>query len=311
MHDPKRILIIGGAGFIGAPTARLLLEQGQQVVVLDNLSSGQLENLPLKHPNFEFVEGDVLEYPLVVDLLNGCDAVLHLAAISSVPQSIENPIYSFQVNTQGFLHVLCAINQAKRPIRFVFASSAASYGGGGELPCRDDLPLIGAPLSPYALQKIHNEMYAELYARVYNTPSLALRYFNVYGKGQDPYSPYSGVMSRFLEAYQNDQELIIFGDGMQSRDFIYVEEVALANCLALQSTVTGILNIATGEAKTLLQLLEYIETIGGKPAKLRFEPKRLGDIQSSYAAVFKAKEQLGFQSSLSLQEGIKKMLEKA
>lgn len=305
---PQRILVTGGAGFIGSHTVDFLLRQGNQIVVLDNLSSGKLENLNLKHPDLEFVEGDVLEYPLLADLLRDCDAVLHLAAISSVPKSIENPIYSFQVNTQGFLHVLQAVYKSKRNIRLVYASSAAVYGDLRELPCRDDVLLSGKPLSPYALQKIHNEEYADLYARLHGVESLALRYFNVYGPRQDPNSPYSGVISRFLDVYKNDAEFMIFGDGKQSRDFIYVSDVAMANWLALKGTYNGILNIATGERETLLETIKYMEEVGKKPAKLHFEKTRTGDIKSSYAATKLAEQHLGFKYAVTLKDGIRKLV---
>jgi UDP-glucose 4-epimerase len=304
----QRILVTGGAGFIGSHTVALLLEQGKQVVVLDNLSSGKMTNLNLTDPNLEFIEGDVLEYPLIEELVNTCDAVLHLAAIASVPQSIEHPIYTFQVNTQGFLHVLQAVQKADHRVRLVYASSAAVYGDVAELPCRDDMALSGMPLSPYALQKIHDEDYARLYDRLHSVPSLALRYFNVYGPGQAPASPYSGVISRFLDAYKADAELKIFGDGQQSRDFIYVSDIAQANVLALLSKYHGALNIATGQPQKLLQLVEYIQAAGGKPANLTFEPARSGDIKSSYAATDLATQHLGFQAVVSLRDGIKQML---
>lgn len=306
--SPQKILITGGAGFIGSQTVELLLQQGKQIIVLDNLFSGSLANLNLQHPNLEFIEGDVLEYPLVEDLLNGCDAVLHLAAIASVPQSIENPIYTFQVNTQGFLHVLEAVRKAKRPIRLVFASSAAVYGDLSDLPCRDDVPFTGIPLSPYALQKIHNENYATLYARIHGVKSLALRYFNVYGPTQDPASPYSGVISRFINAYKYDTNLTIFGDGEQSRDFIHVSDAAQANLLALNSDFCGTLNIATGVQETILDLIKYIEAVGKKPAKLQFEPRRVGDIKSSFAAINRAEAHLQFKFAMSLKEGVEKMM---
>lgn len=306
--SPQKILITGGAGFIGSQTVELLLRQGNQIVVLDNLFSGNLSNLNLANPNLEFIEGDVLEYPLVEDLLRNCDAVLHLAAVASVPHSIENPIYSFQVNTQGFLHVLEAVRKAERPIRLVYASSAAVYGDLSDLPCRDDVPFTGIPLSPYALQKIHNENYASLYARIHGIKSLALRYFNVYGPNQDPSSPYSGVISRFLNHYKNNNELTIFGDGDQCRDFIHISDVAIANALALQSDFTGFLNIATGEQETILNLIKYIEAVGGRLAKLRFEPRRIGDIKSSYAAIKRAHEHLGFKYSIALKDGVKEMM---
>lgn len=301
----ERILVTGGAGFIGSHTVSLLLREEKQVIVLDNLSSGKLDNLPLNHPNLEFVEGDVLEYPLVEDLLKNCDAVLHLAAIASVPQSIEHPIYSFQVNTQGFLHVLQAVYKSKQPIRLVYASSAAVYGDAKELPCRDDQALAALPLSPYALQKLHAEDYAELYARLYGANSLGLRYFNVYGPGQDPNSSYSGVISRFIKAYNQDSELIIYGDGKQSRDFIHVSDVAIANLYALQSGYTGVLNIATGQSQSLLDLIAHIEAAGNKAAQLQFEPARTLDIYASYGTTELAEQQLGFRYSKSLAEGIR------
>lgn len=309
MTTAQRILVTGGAGFIGSHTIDLLLSQGHQVTVLDNLSSGQLKNLDLKHPNLSFIEGDILEYPLLEELIDVNDAVLHLAAIASVPLSIEDPIYTFQVNTQGLLHVLQAIQKARREIRLVYASSAAVYGNLSILPCRDDLPLSGLPLSPYALQKIHAENYADLYQRLHGVKSLGLRYFNVYGKRQDPTSPYSGVISRFLDAYRNEGKVTIFGDGQQSRDFIYVNDVAIANALALQSDYHGILNIATGEPQTLLQLVEYIQEAGDHALAPFFEPARFGDIQSSFGSTKNASQTLGFKYAISLREGIKLMME--
>ena len=245
---PNRILVTGGAGFIGSHTVDLLLSEGKQVTVLDNLVSGKKENLDLKHPSLQFVEGDILEFPFLEELIRDCDAVLHLAAFVSVPGSIEFPIFSFQVNTQGFLHVLQAVNRTKRPIRIVHASSAAVYGNTTALPCRDDIPLTGKAQSPYALQKMHSEEYARLYEQLHDIRSLSLRYFNVYGSRQNPDSPYSGVISRFLDAWQKNEELTIFGNGLQTRDFIHVQDVARANSPS-QSDYAGVLNIVTGSAK--------------------------------------------------------------
>ncbi|EKD70521.1 MAG: UDP-glucose 4-epimerase [uncultured bacterium] len=304
MQNIQRVLVTGGAGFIGSASVDLLLQQEKQVVVLDNLYSGKLENLPLQHPNLEFVEGDILEYSLVENLLVGCDAVLHLAAIPSVPFSIDNPIYTFQVNTQGFLHVLQAVHQAKRSIRLVYASSAAVYGDVKSLPCRDDELLTSQPLSPYALQKWQCEEYANLYVHLHQLPSLGLRYFNVYGLRQDPASPYSGVITRFLDAYHQEKELTVFGDGMQSRDFIHVSDVARANVFALQSHFAGAVNIATGSQETLLQLIDYISQAGKHAAQIEFQPARIGDIKESYAAVKLAEQHLGFKYTVSLKDGI-------
>jgi UDP-glucose 4-epimerase len=302
---PQHILVTGGAGFIGSHTVNLLVQQGFIVTVLDNLSSGQLSNLDLHHPNIDFIEGDILEYPLVEKLVASADAVLHLAAIASVPFSIENPIYSFQVNVQGLLHVLCAIQQAQRPIRLVYASSAAVYGNTQALPCQE--AMRGTPLSPYALHKMNNEDDASLFTRLHAISSLALRYFNVYGPGQDPTSPYSGVISRFMGAYQRRETLTIFGNGEQSRDFIHVHDVARANLLALNNSYCGTLNVATGKPQTLLQLIHYIQAAGSYPATVLHAPAREGDIQASYAATRLATEHLNFTYTIELADGIKQM----
>lgn len=304
---PVRILVTGGAGFIGSHTVDLLLAQEREVVVLDNLSSGKLENLNLKHPNLELIEGDVLEYPLIADLIKNCDAVLHLAAIASVPKSIIQPIYTTQVNVQGLLHVLQAITEVKPSVRLVYASSSAIYGQPSQLPCREDRAFDYQPLSPYALQKQQDEQWANLYAPLHQISSLGLRYFNVYGERQDPSSPYSGVISLFIDAYQKDQEATVFGDGTQTRDFIYVGDVARANWLALQSSVTGMLNIATGRPQTILELIQCIEATGNHPLKKRFAAPRSGDIYASYANVEKAKQVLDFQSQIPLDEGIQRL----
>lgn len=306
--SPQRILVTGGAGFIGSHTVSLLLSKDKEVVVLDNLFSGKISNLDLSNPNLEFLEGDVLEFPLVEELLINCDAVLHLAAIASVQLSIENPLYTSQVNTQGFLHILQAIYQAQRPIRLVYASSAAVYGSSQALPLREDASPLAAPLSPYALQKVQNEQYASLFNHLHQIQSLGLRYFNVYGKGQDPLSPYAGVISKFIDAYQKNEKLTVYGDGNQSRDFIHVEDVARANLLALEHQYNGVLNIATGQPQTVLALIKSIETIGQKSADIQFEPVRKGEINASYAAVQQAADQLGFHYQISLSEGIKRLM---
>ena len=306
---PQRILVTGGAGFIGSHSVDYLLRQDCNVFVLDNFSSGKVENLDLHHPNLEWMEGDVLEFPLLVDLLKNCDAVLHLAALASVPESIANPIYSMQVNTQGFLHVLQAVRECRKDIRIVYASSAAVYGDTVNLPCREHQ--IETPLSPYALQKMNCEQYAALFATLFGIRSLGLRYFNVYGDRQDPRSPYSGVISRFLDIYQKEEELVIYGDGLQSRDFIHVSDVAKANWLALSSQESTAMNIATGRPETLLALIDYIEAAGAKPAWRSFVDARAGDIRESYADIRLAQERLGFTATVALKDGIASMMKQS
>ncbi len=304
----QQILVTGGAGFIGSHTVDLLLANDKKVIVLDNLASGNLDYLDLTHPHLEFINGDILDYALVKRIVANCDAVLHLAALPSVPKSIEEPVKSLQVNMQGFIHILQAIRESGKPIRLVYASSAAVYGDSSKLPCDDSAPLAAA-LSPYALEKANNERYADLYARLFNIKSLGLRYFNAYGPRQDPTSPYSGVISKFIEFYQQNKTITIFGDGKQSRDFIHVSDIAKANLLALTGDYSGVLNIATGIPETLQNLVQYIETLGKKPARLEFVPARAGDVAQSYAKIDKAKDHLGFYYSTNLEQGIQSLLE--
>lgn len=305
----QRILVTGGAGFIGSHTVDLLLKLGHQVSVLDDFSSGKRSNLDQSHPALQIITGNILDEACVAECIKDCDAILHLAAIVSVPQSIADPLHSFRVNTQGFLHVLQAIQTAgRRSVRIVYASSAAVYGRETQLPCRDDVRLSKMPLSPYALQKMHKEDYADLFAKMYGVPSLGLRYFNVYGSRQDPNSPYSGVITRFIHAYQQGKPLVIFGDGQQSRDFIHVSDVALANYLALMSDYQGSINIATGQPQTLLQLVQHIESLGGRRVQVQFAGAREGDIPHSYAATQLAKTHLQFEAQVSLSQGMQELL---
>jgi UDP-glucose 4-epimerase len=305
----KSILVTGGAGFIGSHTVDMLLKSGKRVIVYDNLATGKLTYLDLFNSNLEFVPGDILDYPKLVAQINRVDTVLHLAALPSVPKSIEDPVNSLQVNLQGFLHVLQAIRETVSPIRLVYASSAAIYGSEAPLPCRDDAAaLANAPLSPYALEKANNERYADLYARLFGLKTLALRYFNVYGPRQDPHSPYSGVIAKFIERYQKQEDIQVWGDGHQSRDFIHISDVARANCLALESDYTGVLNVATGVAENLLNLIQCIETAGGAPAQVFKTAARAGDIRESIAATDKAEKHLSFRYQVPLQEGIRQLM---
>lgn len=303
----KRILITGGAGFIGSHTVDLFLQHDIQVIVFDNLISGKLSNLNVFHPNLRVVQADVLDLTLLSKEMAACDTVLHLAALPSVQKSIEDPLLSLKVNTFGFLHVLEAVRRSNKPIRLIYASSAAVYGCVAELPCSDEHPLPQDTLSPYALEKANNERYADLYARLFGIKSLGLRYFNVYGVRQDPQSPYSGVIAKFIERYQKGEVITIFGDGKHSRDFIHVHDVARANLLAVQSDYCGVLNIATGVPETLLNLMSYIETMGGKRTEREFAAVRPGDIQKSYASITQAETQLGFRYTIPLAEGIRSL----
>lgn len=304
----KKVLVTGGAGFIGSHTVDLLLANHYKVIVYDNFSTGKLPNLNLFHSEMEMIQGDILDYSKLAKEIARCDVVLHLAALSSVPQSLEEPVESLRVNSMGFVNVLQAIRANHKPVRLVYASSASVYGQVKELPCRDDRPLMSNPLSPYALQKIDNEHYADLYFRLFKIPSVGLRYFNVYGPRQDPKSAYSGVISKFIDQYQKNEPITILGDGEQSRDFIYVKDVANANLLAIENDFCGVLNIATGRAETLKNLVSYLSQVGGRPAELQFMPARPGDIPHSYGTTEQAVSYLNFQAKVSLAEGIKELL---
>ncbi len=305
----RRVLVTGGAGFIGSHTVDLLLAADVQVVVLDNLVSGRVANLDLSHPKLTFIEGDILDHTLVEKALQGCDGVLHLAALPSVSSSIENPLASFNVNMHGFLQVLQAVRASSKKIRLVYASSAAVYGDNKNSACDDETELSSQPLSPYALDKINNERYAHLFKQLFDVDSVGLRYFNVYGAGQDPHSPYAAVISKFIELYQQNETIPVFGDGEQTRDFIHVSDVAKANWLALQGNYCGIVNIATGIPETLKNLVRYIETAGKRPAALTFKTPREGDIRHSCAKTTKALNELGFRYSIKLEQGIHSLLE--
>jgi len=303
----KSVLVTGGAGFIGSHTVDLLLEHGLRVIVYDNLMTGKVTHLNLFHPQLEFIPEDVLNYSTLLKQVKRVDAVLHLAALASVQQSIEDPLGSLRINTQGFLHVLQAIHEAKRPVRLVFASSAAVYGNCTHLPCHEEFFDV-QPMSPYALEKANNERYARLYEHLFHIPSLGLRYFNVYGPRQDPASPYSGVIAKLIAQHQKGEAVTLFGDGKQCRDFIYVGDVARANLLALQNDCTGILNIATGIPETLCNLVHYIEQTGGQSTGVNFAAERPGDIRESYASIEKAEKSLSFRYNTKLSDGIRLLM---
>ncbi len=305
----KQVLITGGAGFIGSHTADALLGQGFAVRVLDNLSNGKRANLnpgALADGRLSLIEGDVRDAAVVDAAVTGVDAVLHLAAQVSVPLSVADPVASSTHNIAGFLNVLDAVRRYKIP-RMVYASSAAVYG----LP--ETLPLTEAntarPLSPYGLEKFINDQYAALYLQLYGVSSVGMRYFNVYGPRQDPKSPYAGVISKFADGLESAKALRVFGDGSQTRDFIYVGDVARANVLALQATVTGVLNVGTGKSVTLLQLIDAMKVAFGKPAEVRHEPPAPGDIADSATNPARLQQTLGWQPATPFVQGLRALAE--
>ncbi|MCK4870191.1 MAG: SDR family NAD(P)-dependent oxidoreductase [Gammaproteobacteria bacterium] len=301
METCNRILVTGGAGFIGSHTVEELLKHGYQVRVLDNLSTGSINNLP-KDPNVEFIQANVADQDAVMKAVQNTVGIIHLAAQVSVPHSVKNPHESFSTNVLGFINVLKAIRTHNHKIRLVYASSAAVYGNIDELPCVEHT--MAPTMSPYALDKLSTEQYAGLYFRLYNISSLGLRYFNVYGPRQNPNSPYSGVISKFIDCYRKDISPTLFGDGQQIRDFIFVKDVARANVAALQSDICDVINIATGKQSSLLDLLDNISKVSGKKLAINFSEPRPGDLELSFACTQKAATKLSFNANTPLPEGL-------
>ena len=301
----KQVLITGGAGFIGSHTADALLEQGFAVRVLDDFSNGKHANLnaaALRSGQLTLIEGDVRDAATVDAGVAGVDAVLHLAAQVSVPRSVADPVASSTHNIVGFLNVLDAVRRHKVP-RLVYASSAAVYGAPEALPLLETH--TAKPLSPYGLEKFINDQYAALYSELYGVSSVGMRYFNVYGPRQDPKSPYAGVISKFADGLEGAMPLRVFGDGSQTRDFVYVGDVARANALALQADVTGVLNVGTGVSVSLLELIEAMQKAFGKPAQVRHEPPVHGDIAHSATNPARLQQTLGWQPATSFVQGLR------
>ncbi|UTV81282.1 NAD-dependent epimerase/dehydratase family protein [Acidithiobacillus sp. YTS05] len=301
----ERILVIGGAGFIGSHTVDHLLAEGYAVRVLDDFSTGHRENLPNSHPQLEIIVGSVEDATILQTAVAGVSAVLYLAAQVSVQRSLEDPVRSAEQNIVGFVRVL---ERARRhSLRVVYASSAAVYGDPEVLPVQETAPL--RPISPYGLEKYSNELYAELFGRLYGLSQLGLRYFNVYGPRQDPHSPYSGVISRFVEQLHSRQPLTVRGDGLQERDFIHVADVARANLAALRGTVNGVVNVASGTATTIGELAELLIELNLGEGEMQWVPRQSGDIRHSQADVSRMQQVLG-QANIPLNRGLRTLLER-
>jgi len=306
-------LVTGGAGFIGSHLVEELLKEGRKVVVIDDLSTGRRENLP-ESENLTFIEGSITDWETLKNLFKEYPfkTVFHLAAVASVQRSVEEPVYCHQVNFDGTLFLL---EEAKRAgvERFVFASSAAVYGDLPELPKREEMAV--KPLTPYAVDKYASERYAVNAASLYGLKATALRFFNVYGERQDPSSPYSGVISIFIDRikrFKNGESVTIdvFGDGRQTRDFVYVKDVVSALLLVEEREESSgeVYNVGTGRETSLLELLETLKEIAGELPPVKFLPPRPGDIKRSVADVTKLKG-LGYEPKFTLKEGLEKLWE--
>lgn len=299
-----RCLVTGGAGFIGSNTVDELVRRGHDVVVLDNLSTGKAANLSQVSSKITLIEASVTDPDAVRQACRRVDCVIHLAAQTSVPRSVKDPIETNLINVTGTLNVLIGASEAKAK-RVVFASSCAVYGQTYVLPIREDAEL--APVSPYGASKQIGEIYGRVFQELYAIEFVALRYFNVFGPRQDPGSPYSGVLSIFNAALLNGTQPTVYGDGEQSRDFVYVGNVVEANLLAAEATDAAgrIINVGTGVRSTLNQTLTLLEKITGRPAKAKYAPARDGDIRDSQADIGLARKALGYHPRIGFEEGLK------
>jgi len=311
-----KILVTGGAGFIGSNLCEFLLKEGHIVKCLDNFATGHIENLlPLieKYPStFTLQVGDIRNLDDCQKAVNGMEYVLHEAALGSVPRSIKDPITTNDVNISGFLNMLVAARDAGIK-RFIFAASSSTYGDSKSLPKVEDV--IGKPLSPYAITKYVDELYADVFARTYGIEYIGLRYFNVFGRRQDPNGAYAAVIPLFVKQFMNHEAPLINGDGEYSRDFTYIDNVVLMNYLALTTenpdAVNQIYNTAFGERTTLNQLVGYLkEYLGNKDnaineVEVKHGPNRIGDIPHSLASIEKAKRLLNYNPKFSMADGLK------
>ena len=311
-----KILVTGGAGFIGSNLCEALLERGDEVVCLDNFSTGHIENInPLleKYPDhFSLIVGDIRNADDCKTAVEGVEYVLHEAALGSVPRSIKDPATSNAVNVGGFLNMLIAARDAKVK-RFIFAASSSTYGDSTTLPKVEDV--IGRPLSPYAITKYVNELYADVFARTYGTEYIGLRYFNVFGRRQDPNGAYAAVIPLFVKKLIAHEQPTINGTGEYSRDFTYVDNVVEMNILAMltdnPAAVNQIYNTACGERTTLNQLFDYLkENLSQFDKEIAdiqpiYGPTRLGDIPHSLASIEKAKNLLGYNPKFNVEEGLR------
>ena len=305
IHEKYHWLLTGGAGFIGHHIVKELVRQGQQVTVLDNLSGGKLENLESVKEQITFVKGDICDFDTLLKVCKGVDYVLHLAALISVAKSMRKPQETAKINVQGTVNVLEAARRQCSVKRVVFSSSAAVYGTRPELPYKETTPVDCQ--SPYAWSKQAGAELCQLYTKAYGLETVVLRYFNVFGPGQDPNSTYAAVIAKFMQLAAENKPLSIDWDGLQSRDFVSVKDVVQANLLAAMKGVPGeIYNVASGHTYTLLELADTIEKISGRKLERVSRPKRPGDVHESSADITKITA-LGYKPSITLEEGLREM----
>lgn len=298
-----RILITGGCGFIGSNLAEELSKY-HDVIILDNLSTGNMDNI--KDLSVEFIKGDIIDLNLLRKLTKNVDCISHQAAVVSVPESIEDPLKAEEVNVKGTLNVLIAARDSGVE-KVVNASSCAVYGDTDILPIREDIPLN--PKSPYAVTKLTSEYYCNVFSEIFELKTISLRYFNVYGPKQNPDSEYAAVIPKFIQRVTRGEPPVIYGDGEQTRDFIYVKDVVRANVIALESEECGVFNVATGNKISINHLAYKIMDIVGLNSKPVYDKPREGDIRHSYGDITKIKNKIGFEPIYSIEEGLKETVE--
>lgn len=304
-------LITGGAGFIGSNIADRLLEQGHAVRVIDNFMTGKRENLAqaLRSSNFKLIEADIRDLGSVRTACEGVDYILHQAAIPSVPRSIDDPITSNEVNINGTLNILKAAQEHKVK-RVVYAASSSAYGDTAVLPKQEDMK--PSPLSPYAVSKLTGEYYCKVFHGVYGLETVSLRYFNIFGPRQDPASTYAAVIPRFITAMMKGESPVVYGDGEQSRDFTYIENVIRANinaCYAPAEACGRVLNIACGTRFTLNAVLEMLEKIFNKKTNQQYLPPKRGDVKHSQADIAYAQRYIGYSIEVDFEAGLRKTVD--
>jgi nucleoside-diphosphate-sugar epimerase len=299
------VLVTGGGGFIGSHLATRLVEEGYTVRVLDNFATGRRENLLPLVEEIELIEGDVQSYERAHTAVRGCDVVFHLAALPSVPRSVQDPLTTNAVNVIGALNVLLAARDSGVR-RVVCASSSSVYGANADLPMGEDMPV--APLSPYAVGKLAAEGYCRSFHAVYGLETVVLRYFNIFGPRQDPLSQYAAVIPKFITDFLEGRRPVIFGDGEQSRDFTYVENVVEANLVAAQSekAIGQLFNIACGASTSVNQLVAELRDITGGDLEPLYEPARPGEVRHSAADISLAQRELAYAPSVDFREGLER-----
>ena len=311
----KKILVTGGAGFIGSNLCEKLLDHKVEVSCLDNYATGKKKNIEhlIKNKNFKIVEGDIVDYQTCLNSTKGVDYVLHQAALGSVPRSIKNPLLTNRVNIEGFLNMLNASKENKVQ-KFVYAASSSTYGDSKSLPKVEET--IGKPLSPYAITKYTNELYADVFTKIYGIQTIGLRYFNVFGKRQDINGPYAAVIPKFISCLMRNESPMINGDGSYSRDFTHVDNVVQMNLLVLINDISNnsnrVYNTAIGERTTILELFQKIrKSLSSYQKKISYiEPKfrspLIGDVPHSMASIEKAVNDLGYKPEVAIDAGIEK-----